>query len=138
MAGFMLLCEIRARQRIRLETILPALGFSRLGLGLGLWLGLGLGLRIGLRLASTLPAREKRVSVPWQRDQVLAKACGHSKAQDLLRAKAQGLLYVLRPKACSMCPEGSHTVAKFRLRARPTPVTRRLADCVLGGHGLLG
>ena len=128
MAGFMLLCEIRARQRIRLETILPALGFSRLGLGL----------RIGLRLASTLPAREKRVSVPWQRDQVLAKACGHSKAQDLHRAKAQGLLYVLRPKACSMCPEGSHTVAKFRLRARPTPVTRRLADCVLGGHGLLG
>ena len=26
MAGFMLLCEIKARQRIRLETILPALG----------------------------------------------------------------------------------------------------------------
>ena len=41
-------------------------------------------------------------------------------------------LTVQRPKACYA--QGAHTVAK----GRPTPATRRLADCVLRGHGLLG
>eukprot|EP00964_Phaeocystis_antarctica_P098913 scaffold64862_cov71-Phaeocystis_antarctica.AAC.1 len=45
-----------------------------------------------------------------------------------------------RPRL-AICPEGSHSrqaETKGSSRARPTPVTRRLADCVLSSQGLLG
>ena len=50
------------------------------------------------------------------------------------RAKAQGL-----PKACCVPTGGSHSRHRLRSRARlPTSATRRGADLVLGGHGILG
>ena len=90
MAGFMLLCEIRARQRIRRETILPACGERE-------------GSSCGIARPSDSAALRLTVGVYRPRLAHVTCTCARGHISDLLmaryarsdRAKAQGL-----PKAC--------------------------------------
>ena len=104
-AGFMLLCEIRARQRIRLETILPVQGK-------------GFVMAASEIRCQMWPLSAERPTVFIASGLARGSACVGTKRssddEDVLsdRAKAQGLLYAQR----------AHTVAKLRPRARQGPV----------------